>query len=164
MKPDSNPTSNRQSLGFSMSHHNQSAFLTRIAVRTSTWELSLISIYILLITSNPILHTVETWEQQLASANTTRTLVVVDLTASWCGSCRFIAPVLADLAKKLPQVLFLKVDVAELKSVAQDWAIEAMLTFIFLKGGSIVDKVVGARKDELQQKIEKHVAAPEQNV
>ncbi|KAE8656056.1 Thioredoxin H-type [Hibiscus syriacus] len=76
----------------------------------------------------------------------------------------FIAPVLADLAKKLPQVLFLKADVDELKSVAQDWAIEAMPTFIFLKGGSIVDKVMGARKDELQQKIELHLCATGQNI
>ncbi|KAE8654023.1 Thioredoxin H-type 2 [Hibiscus syriacus] len=107
-------------------------------------------------------HTVESWEQQLASANTSQKLVVVDFTASWCGPCRFIAPVLTDLAKKLPQVLFLKVDVDELKSVAQDWAIECMPTFIFLKEGRIIDKVVGARKDELQCKIENHLA-PVQN-
>lgn len=41
--------------------------------------------------------------------------MVVDFTASWCGPCRFIAPFFADLAKKLPNVLFLKVDTDELK-------------------------------------------------
>lgn len=41
--------------------------------------------------------------------------MVVDFTASWCGPCRFIAPFLAELAKKLPSVVFLKVDVDELK-------------------------------------------------
>ncbi|CAB4287748.1 unnamed protein product [Prunus armeniaca] len=51
------------------------------------------------------------------------------------------------------------VDVDELKSVAQDWAVEAMPTFMFLKEGKIVDKVVGAKKDELQQTIAKHVAS-----
>ncbi|XVF63777.1 hypothetical protein PTKIN_Ptkin09bG0114600 [Pterospermum kingtungense] len=103
-------------------------------------------------------HTVESWNEQLRLANESKKLVVVDFTASWCGPCRFIAPILAELARRLPQVVFLKVDVDELKSVAQDWAIEAMPTFIFLREGSIVDKVVGAKKDELQQKIDLHSA------
>ena len=39
---------------------------------------------------------------------------MVDFTASWCAPCRVITPVLVDLAKKLPDVIFLKVDVDEL--------------------------------------------------
>lgn len=34
---------------------------------------------------------------------------------------------------------------------------EAMPTFVFLKEGKIVDRVVGAKKDELQQTLAKHV-------
>ncbi|XWS14526.1 hypothetical protein CRYUN_Cryun35bG0017400 [Craigia yunnanensis] len=101
-------------------------------------------------------HTVESWNQQLQLANASKKLMVVDFTASWCGPCRAIAPLLAEIAKKLPAVIFLKVDVDELQRVAQDWAIEAMPTFIFLKEGNIVDKVVGANKDQLQRKIELH--------
>ncbi|XP_042479511.1 thioredoxin H-type-like [Macadamia integrifolia] len=104
-------------------------------------------------------HTVEAWNEHLQKGNESKKLVVVDFTASWCGPCRFIAPVLAEMAKKLPHVIFLKVDVDELKSVATDWAVEAMPTFMFLKEGKIVDKIVGAKKDELQQKIALHAAA-----
>ncbi|KAL1354883.1 hypothetical protein HN51_006935 [Arachis hypogaea] len=103
-------------------------------------------------------HSVDAWTQQLEKGNESKKLIVVDFTASWCGPCRFIAPFLAELAKKFTNVIFLKVDVDELQSVAQDWAVEAMPTFVFVKEGTIIDKVVGAKKEELQQKLEKHVA------
>lgn len=45
------------------------------------------------------------------------------------------------------------------QSVAKDWGVEAMPTFMFLKEGRIVDKVVGAKKEELQQTVFKHMAA-----
>ncbi|KAK1363521.1 Thioredoxin domain-containing protein [Heracleum sosnowskyi] len=103
-------------------------------------------------------HTIEAWEEQLQKGNNSNKLIVVDFTASWCGPCRVMAPYLAELAKKLPSVTFLKVDVDELQSVAADWAVEAMPTFMFLKEGKIVDKVVGSRKEELQQTITKHLS------
>jgi len=46
-----------------------------------------------------------------------------------------------------------------LQSVAEDFAVEAMPTFVFVKEGTLLSKVVGAKKEELQQTIEKHVAA-----
>lgn len=45
-----------------------------------------------------------------------------------------------------------------MQSVAKDWGVEAMPTFMFLKEGRIVDKVVGAKKEELQQTVLKHLA------
>ncbi|XP_060194705.1 thioredoxin H-type 2 [Lycium barbarum] len=104
-------------------------------------------------------HTVDAWNEQLQKGIDTKKLIVVDFTASWCGPCKFIAPFLSELAKKIPTVTFLKVDVDELKSVATDWAVEAMPTFMFIKEGKIVDKVVGAKKDELQQTIAKHISS-----
>ncbi|XP_062024758.1 thioredoxin H-type-like [Rosa rugosa] len=104
-------------------------------------------------------HTTEAWDEQLRKGNETKKLIVVDFTASWCGPCRFIAPILAELARKTPEVTFLKVDVDELKKVAEDWSVEAMPTFMFLKEGKVVDKVVGAKKDELVLKVGQHAAA-----
>jgi thioredoxin 1 len=37
--------------------------------------------------------------------------------------------------------------------------VEAMPTFLFIKNGNKVDTVVGARKEELQAKVEQHRAS-----
>ncbi|CAN0861472.1 Protein MICRORCHIDIA 2 [Linum grandiflorum] len=90
--------------------------------------------------------------------NLRRWQVVIYFTATWCGPCRLMSPFLAEIAKKLPTVTFLKVDVDELKTVAADWAVEAMPTFMFVKDGKFLNKVVGANKEELQQTINKYLA------
>ncbi|XP_057470122.1 thioredoxin H1-like [Actinidia eriantha] len=101
-------------------------------------------------------HSVDQWNAELQKGNESKKLMVVDFTASWCGPCRFIAPILADIARRMTHITFLKVDVDELKSVAEDWAVEAMPTFVFIKEGKVVDRVVGAKKEKLVEAIEKH--------
>ncbi|KAJ0440866.1 putative monodehydroascorbate reductase (NADH) [Helianthus annuus] len=101
-------------------------------------------------------HNVDQWNEQIGKHKASQKLAVVDFTASWCGPCRVIAPILADFAKKMPHVTFLKVDVDEVETVAQEYSVEAMPTFLFFKNGEVVDKVVGARKDDLHACIVKH--------
>nr|ABK24945.1 unknown [Picea sitchensis]ABK25545.1 unknown [Picea sitchensis] len=98
-------------------------------------------------------HSTEAWRSKLQEAIDTRRLVVVDFTATWCGPCRVISPVFVELSKKFPEIFFLKVDVDELRDVAQEWDVEAMPTFIFIRDGRAVDKVVGAKKDDLERKV-----------
>uniref|UniRef100_A0A803QAG3 Thioredoxin domain-containing protein n=1 Tax=Cannabis sativa TaxID=3483 RepID=A0A803QAG3_CANSA len=101
-------------------------------------------------------HNKNEWKDHFEKGKESKKLVVVDFTATWCGPCRVIGPILADLAKKTPNVVFLKVDVDELQDVATEWEIEAMPTILFLKEGKIVDKIVGAKKDELVEKVARH--------
>jgi len=76
-------------------------------------------------------------------------LVVVDFTASWCGPCKFIAPIFAKMAEENPDVEFVKVDVDEADDIAAECGIQAMPTFQFYKGGAKVDAFSGASKDQL---------------
>lgn len=106
-------------------------------------------------------HTVESWSEQLQKGIAAKKLIVVDFTASWCPPCKLMSPILSELAKKLPAVIFLKVDVDELKSVAEEWAVEAMPTFVLTKEGKVLERIVGAKKDELQLAVEKHATTVE---
>ncbi|XP_073285784.1 thioredoxin H-type 1-like [Primulina huaijiensis] len=101
-------------------------------------------------------HSVEEWRSHFQKGVESKKLVVIDFTAAWCGPCRFIAPVFAEIAKKTPHVMFLKVDVDELEPVAKEFKVEAMPTFVFLKEGLEVDRVVGAGKEDLATKIDLH--------
>ncbi|KAJ0232110.1 Thioredoxin H5 [Hirschfeldia incana] len=101
-------------------------------------------------------HTIEVWNEQIKAANESKKLVVIDFTATWCPPCRFIAPVFVDMAKDFLNVVFFKIDVDELQSVAKEFKVQAMPTFLFMREGETVDRVVGARKEEIHQTLKKH--------
>eukprot|EP00249_Psilotum_nudum_P007710 c20768_g1_i1 orf=287-634(+) len=94
------------------------------------------------------------WDSKLAEAQANGKIVVVDFTASWCGPCKIMSPFFAELSEKYPQLIYLKVDVDELADVSEEWDVSAMPTFIFIKDGKLIDKLVGAIKLELQNKVD----------
>nr|XP_027102044.1 thioredoxin H2-like [Coffea arabica] len=86
--------------------------------------------------------------------------MVVDFAASWCGPCKLMEPLVKDMSGKYTDIDFVKIDVDELPDVAQEHRVQAMPTFLLLKQGKEVDRIVGAKKDELEKKILKHREAP----
>ena len=81
--------------------------------------------------------------------------LVVDFWATWCGPCRMIAPIVAELAKEYDgQITVGKCDVEENDELAADFGIRNIPTILFFKGGEVVDKVVGAvSKAKLDEKF-----------
>ena len=82
--------------------------------------------------------------------------LVIDFWATWCGPCRMIAPIVAQLAEEYDgKVVIGKCDVEECEDIAVDLGIRNVPTLILFKGGEIVDKMVGAaNKAKIQEKIE----------
>ena len=93
------------------------------------------------------------WEAKLAEAQANGKIVVVDFTATWCGPCKMIAPIYEELSMKHPQLVFLKVDVDDMHEICNEWDVHAMPTFIFIKDGKAVDKVVGMNPELLESRI-----------
>lgn len=80
-------------------------------------------------------------------------LVVIDFTATWCGPCQMIAPVFKKLSQDHDDVVFLKVDVDQNPDTAAHYNVSAMPTFIFIKGGVVVERVMGADPNKLQSVV-----------
>ena len=82
---------------------------------------------------------------------------MVDFTATWCGPCKRIAPVYAQMAEELSESAELvKVDVDENSETAQACDVACMPTFQLFKNGEVVDKLEGADEGKLRELITKH--------
>lgn len=81
--------------------------------------------------------------------------LVVDFWATWCGPCRMIAPIVAELAEQYDgQITVGKCDVEENEELAVEFGIRNIPTILFFKGGQVVDKLVGAvSKAKLEEKF-----------
>jgi thioredoxin 1 len=85
-------------------------------------------------------------------------LTVIDFWAEWCGPCRAIGPVIEELAKDYEgKVNVGKVNVDTNPQVSTTYGITSIPAILFVKGGQVVDKLVGAQpKANFVKKIEQH--------
>ena len=83
--------------------------------------------------------------------------VVIDFWAEWCGPCRMVGPIVEELANDYADKAIVgKCDVDSNDEIAAQFSIRNIPTIIFVKGGQVVDKQVGATtKAALAEKLNK---------
>lgn len=82
--------------------------------------------------------------------------IVIDFSATWCGPCKKIAPIIDELAGEYDgRVVIGKCDIDDNDELTAKFGIRNVPTVIFIKNGQVVDKQVGAAsKSTFAEKIE----------
>ena len=75
--------------------------------------------------------------------------VLVDFWASWCGPCKMLAPVVAQIAEEQAgKVKVGKINVDEQQELAAQYRVMSIPTLIVFKGGEAVAQSVGVQPKE----------------
>ena len=82
--------------------------------------------------------------------------IVLYFTATWCGPCKLIAPVVEELSNGedyRDSILFVKIDVDECEQLMNECEVSCMPTFIFYSGNQKVDTLEGCDENQLRMKV-----------
>jgi thioredoxin 1 len=87
-------------------------------------------------------------------------LFVVDCTASWCGPCKLIAPLIDQLAEEYSdRAKVFKLDLDNNKEIAKRYSIRSIPAVMVFKQGDIAETLVGAKKyEEYSTTLNKYLA------
>ena len=82
--------------------------------------------------------------------------VLVDMFATWCGPCKMMAPVVAQLAEEYEGIVKVgKLDIDQNVDIVAQYKIMSVPTFLVIKDGEVKAKLIGAvSKEELVDAID----------
>ena len=84
--------------------------------------------------------------------------VLVDFYADWCAPCKYVAPLMDELAQTHEgRLLVVKVDTDQAPDLSQKWGIRSIPTVILFKEGEEVARSVGFEPEKLRSMAEEAV-------
>lgn len=78
--------------------------------------------------------------------------VIVDFTATWCGPCKALNPILDDISSTT-DIKIIKIDVDRNRGLALEYGIKSIPTLLFYNKGKLLNKLQGMQNKENILKI-----------
>lgn len=99
--------------------------------------------------NNIINITKDNFEAEVLNSDKT---VLVDFWATWCGSCKMIAPAVEEIANEHPEVKVCKVNVDDEGELSIRYGVMSIPTLMIFKDGEAVQTAIGYRpKEEIEE-------------
>ncbi len=98
-------------------------------------------------------------EGHLDSLLAQEAMLVVDFTASWCGPCKLVVPLMDQLAEEFGErIKVLKLDLDANKAVAKRFGIRSIPAVVVFKHGEVKETLVGVKPyEEFSQTVQRHL-------
>jgi len=86
---------------------------------------------------------------------------LVDFWAPWCGPCRMVAPIVAELSEEYAgKVNFFKMNTDENPTTPAKYGIRSIPSLLIFKNGELKGTIVGFRpKNDLKKRLEEVLAS-----
>jgi thioredoxin 1 len=83
-------------------------------------------------------------------------LVVVNFFAEWCMPCLMLSPVVEELAEKMNEVKFTKINIDDNSELSGKFRISSIPCLVVFRDGKEIDRITGAQTaDIIEEKIKK---------
>jgi len=99
-------------------------------------------------------------ETEFDSLLANESVIVVDCTATWCGPCKLVSPLIDRLSEEYSdRAKICKLDLDNNKELAKRLGVKSIPAVMFFKGGELVETLVGSKTyEQFSQELEKHIS------